>query len=115
MPSQRGNLNVSVVCLAILFATHTLASAPDTALAQNSESSSASPPVNSNPSVAAGGLAEIVVTAQKRGENLQDVPISVVAFSADALTTAGVRTTADLNIVTPGLVSFETANFGMEN
>jgi outer membrane receptor protein involved in Fe transport len=126
MPSQRGNLNVSFVCLVTLFANRTLAAAPDlerdaafdteaataspsalpsdlfasftpTALAQTSESSSAPPPVNSNPSVAAaGGRAEIVVTAQKRGENLQDVPISVVAFSADALTSAGVRTTADL-------------------
>ncbi|KHK92655.1 TonB-dependent receptor [Novosphingobium malaysiense] len=32
-----------------------------------------------------GGIAEIIVTAQKRAENLQDVPISVAAVSAQAV------------------------------
>jgi iron complex outermembrane receptor protein len=32
-----------------------------------------------------GGLEEIVVTAQKREENLQNVPVSVTALSAEAL------------------------------
>jgi len=34
---------------------------------------------------AAGGLEEVVVTAQKRTENLQDVPISIQALSAEKL------------------------------
>lgn len=46
---------------------------------------------------------EIVVTAQKREENLSDVPISVQAFSADALDARGVKSTLDLMKVTPGL------------
>ncbi len=46
---------------------------------------------------------EIVVTAQKREENLSDVPISVQAFSADALDARGVQSTMDLMKVTPGL------------
>ena len=29
-----------------------------------------------------GGIAEIVVTAQKRAENVQDVPIAISAFTA---------------------------------
>ena len=33
----------------------------------------------------AQGIEEIVVTAQKREESLQDVPISVVAFTGDTL------------------------------
>lgn len=32
-----------------------------------------------------GGIAEIVVTAQKRAENVQDVPIAITAFTAGAL------------------------------
>ncbi|MCJ8159006.1 TonB-dependent receptor [Sphingomonas sp. LaA6.9] len=50
-----------------------------------------------------GGLAEIVVTAQKRAENLQDVPIAVTALSADALSAKGVGSVIDLNSVVPGL------------
>jgi iron complex outermembrane receptor protein len=53
-----------------------------------------------------GGTAEleaVIVTAQRRSENLQDVPISVEAFNATALDAAVITTTADLDIITPGL------------
>jgi iron complex outermembrane receptor protein len=46
---------------------------------------------------------EIVVTAQKREENLQDVPITINAFSGDKLDAFGVESTADLQKITPGL------------
>jgi len=36
------------------------------------------------------GLQEIIVTAQKRAENLQDVPIAVTAISGDDLTARGI-------------------------
>ena len=36
-----------------------------------------------------GNLEEIVVTAQKRSENLQDVPIAITAVSGQALDRAG--------------------------
>jgi iron complex outermembrane receptor protein len=48
-------------------------------------------------------LEEIIVTAQKRSENLQDVPISVVALSATQLKDAGVTNIRNLTILTPGL------------
>ena len=35
---------------------------------------------------AAGGLEEVVVTAQKRAENLQDVPVSIQALGTEKLT-----------------------------
>jgi iron complex outermembrane receptor protein len=35
-------------------------------------------------------LTEIIVTAQKREQNIQDVPISVIALSAQQLKDAGV-------------------------
>lgn len=58
-------------------------------------------------------LEEIVVTAQKRTENLQNTPVAVTALSADALTQRNVLTTQDLMQVTPGLqVSTQTAGDG---
>jgi iron complex outermembrane receptor protein len=46
---------------------------------------------------------ELVVTAQKRTQNLQDVPIVVTAVSAQQLQDAGVKDIKDLTVVTPGL------------
>ncbi len=46
---------------------------------------------------------EIVVTAQKREENLQEVPITINAFSGEKLDAFGVESTADLQKITPGL------------
>jgi iron complex outermembrane receptor protein len=54
----------------------------------------------------AGGsaeLEEIIVTAEKRSENIQDVPISVIAVSAQQLQDAGVKDIKDLQTLTPGL------------
>lgn len=48
-------------------------------------------------------LEEVVVTAQKREENANDVPISIQAFSPDQLEALGVQNTTDLMKVTPGL------------
>jgi iron complex outermembrane recepter protein len=53
-----------------------------------------------------GGLEEIVVTATRREERLQDVPISVAAFSQEKLDAQGVRNIDDLTRLSPG-VSFQ--------
>jgi iron complex outermembrane receptor protein len=50
-----------------------------------------------------GGLNEIVVTAQHRAENQQDVPISITAITADALGSSGVSATSDLSQVVPAV------------
>ena len=44
---------------------------------------------------------EIVVTAQKRAENVQDVPISIAAFSGETLERNNVTTVEDLGKITP--------------
>ena len=46
---------------------------------------------------------EIIVTAQRRSEKLQDVPIAVTALSASQLIASGVSDVTKLNTVTPGL------------
>jgi iron complex outermembrane receptor protein len=48
-------------------------------------------------------IEEIVVTAERRAESLQDVPVAVTAFNADQLERAGVVSTENLSQVTPGL------------
>lgn len=50
-----------------------------------------------------GGLEEIVVTATKRSENLQDVPIAITAITASALANQGVFETMDLGHIMPNL------------
>src|SRR5688572_7731675 len=49
------------------------------------------------------GVEEVVVTAQKRAENVQDVPISVTAHNAETLRAAGVNDVRDLRRITPNL------------
>src|SRR6516162_3772511 len=52
-------------------------------------------------------LEEVIVTARKREEALQDVPVAVTAFSAEALEIQGIANTRDLQEATPGLVFSE--------
>jgi iron complex outermembrane recepter protein len=52
---------------------------------------------------AGGELQEIVVTAQKREENLQNVPITVTAISGDQLSASGIYSTQELGTSVPGL------------
>lgn len=49
------------------------------------------------------GLEEIVVTAQKREQRLQDVPIAVTALTADALQANRITNVGDLSGLAPGL------------
>ncbi|NIB38837.1 TonB-dependent receptor [Pseudomaricurvus alkylphenolicus] len=48
-------------------------------------------------------LEEIIVTAQKRVQSLQDVPVAVSALSGDELFSGGVSTTIELEKVVPNL------------
>jgi len=52
-------------------------------------------------------LEEIVVTARKSAENLQTVPVSITAFTAEDIEAAGIRDLRDVAALTPGLV-FDT-------
>jgi iron complex outermembrane receptor protein len=56
--------------------------------------------------LADGGFAleEVIVTAQKREQNLQDVGISVTALDERAMSRAGITDITRLELVTPGMV-----------
>jgi outer membrane receptor protein involved in Fe transport len=48
-------------------------------------------------------LEEIIVTARKREEAIQDVPVSITAFTGNQLRNAGITNLKDLGYQTPGL------------
>ncbi len=60
--------------------------------------------------VAPDQLAEVVVTATRRAESAQDIPISITAISAQELASAGVKDTLGLVGLTPNLS--EQGSFG---
>ena len=59
------------------------------------------------PAADSGGLAEVVVTAQKRTENIQDVPISIQAFGTEKLEQMNVASFDDYAKMIPSL-SFQS-------
>lgn len=83
--SRRNICAVSILALAAIMA-HPAAAQTNTT--QNGESSA---------------LDEIVVTAQKRDQSLQDVPVAVTAIGADAIRQSNVKTLSDLAQIAPGL------------
>jgi iron complex outermembrane receptor protein len=54
-------------------------------------------------SVESGGLEEVVVTAERREENIQEVPITVTAFSADLMQSRNLTDIHALGNLTPGV------------
>lgn len=59
----------------------------------------------SEPAEGEGGLEEILVTARKTAENVQDVPIAVAAFSAQRLEDLNLKTVNDIAYQTPGFTA----------
>jgi iron complex outermembrane receptor protein len=62
-----------------------------------------------------GGIADIIVTAQRRAESLQDVPIAISAFSAEQLEAQGVSNTLELGRFVPNLVAQNNTGIGSAN
>ncbi len=57
-----------------------------------------------------GGYQEIVVTAQRQSQSLQDVPIAVSAFTSDALAAQQIENASDLQLSLPN-ITFSNGNF----
>src|SRR5262245_54283693 len=53
------------------------------------------------------GVGEIIVTAQRRSQSLQDIPIAVSAVTSDELTQRGMTDTRDLQVSVPSLTLSE--------
>ena len=63
----------------------------------------AAQPAESAPAADQGQLGEIIVTAQKRSESLQKVPIAVAVATRTELKASGVVTVQNLKMLTPGV------------
>ena len=50
-------------------------------------------------------IEELVITAEKREQNLQDVPVAISAFTARQRDIVGINSIQDLTIFPPGFVS----------
>jgi len=57
-------------------------------------------------------LEEVVVTAQKKQESIQEVPMSVSAFSGADLQQSGIENSQDLELVTPALAITNEGTLG---
>lgn len=84
------------------------ASAIAAGAANGAESAAQSTGANASPaspanSPSAPTVAEVVVTAQRRVEKMQNVPVAVTALGSAQLQSQGVTDTTDLNTVVPGL------------
>ena len=70
----------------------------------------AAPTPTPAPAADQGGVQDIIVTAAKREQNLQNVPISVTAVSEERLQTLNVTSTANISAVAPGIVFVPAPN-----
>jgi iron complex outermembrane receptor protein len=80
------------------FAQEPVAAPPAPASAPNASQTAPAPDA---PSAEAGE--EIIVTARRVSESLQDVPASITAFTEETLANAGIETTEDFVQLTPGV------------
>ena len=67
------------------------------------------------PPVDKEGVSDIVVTAQRRAENVQDVPISISAFSSDQLRASGVGSALEIGNLVPNLIAQNNTGVGSAN
>lgn len=63
--------------------------------------------VAANSTLAAGMLEEVVVTAEKREQNLQDAPISIEALTETAIESQGIIDIKSLFDAIPGVQGYE--------
>jgi iron complex outermembrane receptor protein len=83
---------------------------------QTPQPASAAPAPSSTQPEATQGVEDIVVTAQRREQSLQDVPISITALTSSAILANRIQDVQDLNSVAPGLsVRFSTGGAQIPN
>ena len=99
--TKRRNLVSASTAAAIACTLATFAWAP-AALAQQNEEPATAGAASGGPAADNDDSNAIVVTAQRRSERLQDVPISVTALPAAELDAANITTVAELSRVAPG-------------
>ena len=92
----------------LLAAVATIALSAQAAMAQANSEAQQTPSGETDDTAVLG---QVVVTAQRRSENLNDVPISVTVVSSDDLAAYGINSTGDLGKMTPGLTMDRSGPF----
>lgn len=87
---------------------------PSSEQVQESQPFQNQPPINTPPENQWTGIDEIIVTAQKREERIQDVPIAITALSSVDLDNFKIEGGSELLRAVPN-VSFSKNNFSMYN
>jgi iron complex outermembrane recepter protein len=95
---SRGNAVVRPLSVARVVSGILLLAGAATAVAQEQQN-----PTSSTPTTESGGLQEIVVTAERRAENIQSVPIAVTAFTAESLQSRNLNNVQTLGALSPGV------------
>lgn len=72
--------------------------------AQTEPADGAAAATQPSPEAESTGSGDIIVTAQRRSERLQDVPISIAAFSGDQIAERGIATSKEIGQLTTGIV-----------
>lgn len=70
------------------------------------------PPATRQPGSQAGPLRQVIVTAEKRKEDLSEVPISAAVLSGESMDRLGVRTMRDIAEITPGIAMDSSSQWG---
>src|SRR5690242_10038027 len=99
---MKSSPRLRLVASALAIAT-AIAAAP--AFAQTSPA-----PAPATPGQAPQSVDDIIVTAQKRSQNLQDVPIVVTTVNQQLLQDSGVKDIKDLATLAPGLLVTSTTS-----
>jgi iron complex outermembrane receptor protein len=104
--ASRGSLALSLTALIAL-----------QPLAASAQSSTPAEPntARQTDSESASGLEEVTVTARRRAENIENVPISITAFDPAELAERTIRTESDLQVAVPGLIVRTTAVSTQQN
>ena len=89
-------------CLAASTAMSAIA-LPGVVLAQDSEAPPVDGPAENASAARSGAIGQIIVTANKRSEDVQDVPISITAYSGDQLDALGITDTTGITEQIPAL------------
>ena len=112
MSKRQKNLRYQTGCglllLPLMLAPQLAHARPDAADSQ--QDAGAAPPRSTGEDNANQG-SEIIVTAQKRSERLNDVPLSIAAATGEQLVKAGVAEPSDLQKIVPGF-TYQTGAYG---
>lgn len=113
MLTNRSNLllTASVICFAGGGPAFAQLAPDGTATASGVPQAAQASPAQGDRMLSADGGQDIIVTAQKREQRLNDVPISITAVSGEQLSRSGITSTADLAKISPGF-TYQESQYG---